>query len=54
MHCETNLPRFDRKDEDALKFPKNLEDLRRLNRILSVYMDQHFANVYVTFVITYI
>lgn len=43
-----------REDQDALKFPKNLEDLRRLNAILSVYIDQHFTNVYVTYFITYV
>ncbi|RCH90342.1 hypothetical protein CU098_001520, partial [Rhizopus stolonifer] len=41
-------------DRDDIKFPRNLEDLRRLNEILSVYMDKHFVNIYVTFVITYI
>ncbi|CAO3632154.1 unnamed protein product [Cunninghamella blakesleeana] len=49
-----NLPSVDPKDRDAIKFPKSLEDLRRLNRILSIYMDQHFINVYITFVATYI
>ncbi|KAI8078693.1 snare associated Golgi protein-domain-containing protein [Halteromyces radiatus] len=49
-----NLPSVDEEDRDALKFPRNLEDLRQLNRILSVYMDKHFINVYVTFVATYI
>lgn len=41
-------------DKDGLKFPRNLEDLRRLNAILSVYIDEHFLDVYITFVITYI
>ncbi|KAI9016342.1 snare associated Golgi protein-domain-containing protein [Phycomyces nitens] len=49
-----NLPAVDPQDKDALKFPKNLEDLRRLNAILSVYINQHFGNVYVTFFITYV
>ncbi|KAI8331507.1 snare associated Golgi protein-domain-containing protein [Chlamydoabsidia padenii] len=49
-----NLPSVDPEDKDVLKFPKNLQDLRQLNRVLSVYMDQHFINVYITFVITYI
>ncbi|KAI8340681.1 snare associated Golgi protein-domain-containing protein [Chlamydoabsidia padenii] len=46
-----NLPSV---DPDALKFPRNLEDLRQLNRILSGYIDKHFINVYITFVATYI
>lgn len=41
-------------DQDALKLPKSLEDLRRLNAILSAYIDQHFMNVYVTYFVTYI
>ncbi|CAO3651947.1 unnamed protein product [Mucor hiemalis] len=49
-----NLPAVNPEDKDGLKFPKNLEDLRRLNAILSVYMDEHFLNVYITFVITYV
>jgi uncharacterized membrane protein YdjX (TVP38/TMEM64 family) len=49
-----NLPAVRPEDQDALKFPKNLEDLRRLNAILSVYIDQHFTNVYVTYFITYV
>jgi hypothetical protein len=49
-----NYIRQPRGDKDAIKFPRNLEDLRNLNAILSVYIDQHYMNVYVTFVITYI
>ncbi|KAI9317593.1 snare associated Golgi protein-domain-containing protein [Dichotomocladium elegans] len=49
-----NLPAVDPDDQDAIKFPRNLKDLRRLNGILSTYIDQHFMNVYVTFVVTYI
>lgn len=41
-------------DQDALKLPKNLKDLQRLNAILSDYIDEHFVNVYVTYFITYI
>ncbi|OBZ84693.1 Transmembrane protein 41 [Choanephora cucurbitarum] len=49
-----NLPSINPEDRDDIKFPRNLQDLRRLNDILSVYMDQHFANVYITFFITYV
>ncbi|KAI8051055.1 putative transmembrane protein 41B [Gilbertella persicaria] len=41
-------------DRDDIKFPKNLEDLRKLNAILSVYMEQHLMQVYTIFFITYI
>lgn len=41
-------------DRDDIKFPRNLEQLRRLNEILSNYMDEHFINIYITFSITYI
>ncbi|CEG65641.1 hypothetical protein RMATCC62417_02382 [Rhizopus microsporus] len=41
-------------DRDDIKFPRNLEQLRRLNEILSTYMDEHFINIYITFSITYI
>ncbi|KAI9246407.1 hypothetical protein EDC94DRAFT_389325 [Helicostylum pulchrum] len=51
---ELNLPAVNPEDKDDLKFPRNLQDLRRLNAILSVYIDQHFINVYITFVGTYI
>lgn len=49
-----SLPAMNPHDRDAIKFPRNLEDLRKLNAVLSVYMDKHFVNVYVTFIITYI
>ncbi|CDS10850.1 hypothetical protein LRAMOSA11336 [Lichtheimia ramosa] len=49
-----NLPAVSPEDQDALKLPKSLEDLRRLNAILSAYIDQHFMNVYVTYFVTYI
>lgn len=43
-----------REDQDALKIPKSLKDLRRLNEILSNYIDEHFSNVYITYFVTYI
>ncbi|KAI8146045.1 snare associated Golgi protein-domain-containing protein [Fennellomyces sp. T-0311] len=49
-----NLPAVGPEDEDALKFPQNLKELRRLNEILSKYIDNHFINVYVTYFATYI
>ncbi|KAG2225234.1 hypothetical protein INT45_001457 [Circinella minor] len=49
-----NLPSVGPEDEDALKFPKNLKELRRLNEILSNYIDNHFINVYVTYFATYV
>ncbi|KAI9490820.1 snare associated Golgi protein-domain-containing protein [Zychaea mexicana] len=49
-----NLPAVGPEDEDALKFPKNLKELRRLNEILSKYIDNHFVNVYVTYFATYV
>ncbi|CEP16656.1 hypothetical protein [Parasitella parasitica] len=51
---ELNLPAMNPHDRDTIKFPRNLDDLRRLNAVLSIYMDKHFINVYVTFVMTYI
>ncbi|KAI9281651.1 snare associated Golgi protein-domain-containing protein [Sporodiniella umbellata] len=49
-----NIPAVNPKDRDDIKFPRCLEDLRRLNEILSVYMDEHFAKIYILFIITYI
>ncbi|KAG2206983.1 hypothetical protein INT47_008452 [Mucor saturninus] len=49
-----SLPAMNPEDKDGIKFPRNLEELRRLNAILSLYIDQYFLNVYFTFVITYI
>ncbi|KAL9547155.1 hypothetical protein PS6_007295 [Mucor atramentarius] len=44
-----NLPAMNPHDRDAIKFPRNLEDLRKLNAVLSVYMDKHFFNVLQSF-----
>ncbi|KAI8966929.1 snare associated Golgi protein-domain-containing protein [Mycotypha africana] len=49
-----NIPPLSPEERKELKFPTNLEDLRKLNAILFVYMDKNYFNVYSTFVITYI
>ncbi|KAI7864579.1 snare associated Golgi protein-domain-containing protein [Spinellus fusiger] len=49
-----NLPSLDPTDKDTIKIPSNLEELRRLKVVLSVYMEKHFGSVYTTFFITYI
>ncbi|KAI8882143.1 hypothetical protein K501DRAFT_221753 [Backusella circina FSU 941] len=51
---EYNLPEMNPHDKEKIKFPRNLEDLRQLNAILSIYIDHHFINVYTTFIAFYI
>ncbi|ORX57611.1 hypothetical protein DM01DRAFT_272862 [Hesseltinella vesiculosa] len=43
-----------RADREAVKIPRNLEDLYHLHQVLSQYIDQHFFNVYVTFVTSFL
>ncbi|KAI8381417.1 snare associated Golgi protein-domain-containing protein [Radiomyces spectabilis] len=49
-----NLPGLDKEDREAIHFPKNFDDLKALNAIMSGYIQQHFVNVYTTFFFTYI
>ncbi|KAI9477929.1 MAG: hypothetical protein EXX96DRAFT_230635 [Benjaminiella poitrasii] len=49
-----NLPAMNPNDRDVIRFPTSLEDLRKLNEVLTVYMDKHFVNIYVNFIVTYI
>jgi hypothetical protein len=41
-------------DKDAWKLPRNLEDLRKLNAVLAIYIGEHYWNVYFAFFSTYI
>ncbi|CAM0135065.1 unnamed protein product [Umbelopsis sp. WA50703] len=51
---KTNLPAVDDQDKDAWKLPRNLEDLRNLNAVLSIYIKEHYWNVLFAFISTYI
>ena len=41
-------------DSDAWKLPRNLKELRRLNAVLTVYIQEHYWNVYLAYVTSYI
>jgi hypothetical protein len=43
-----------RQDKKDMKLPKSLNDLRRMNQVLEVYIEQHFIRVYTTFITSYI
>ncbi|KAH8549616.1 snare associated Golgi protein-domain-containing protein [Umbelopsis sp. PMI_123] len=49
-----NLPAVDEEDKDAWKVPRNLDDLRRLNAALAIYIKEHYWNVYLAFFSTYV
>ncbi|KAI9279897.1 snare associated Golgi protein-domain-containing protein, partial [Umbelopsis sp. AD052] len=49
-----NLPAPNDEDKDAWKLPRNLEDLRKLNAVLAIYIGEHYWNVYFVFFSTYI
>ncbi|KAG2189389.1 hypothetical protein INT44_004531, partial [Umbelopsis vinacea] len=49
-----NLPAPNDEDKDAWKLPRNLEDLRKLNTVLAIYIGEHYWNVYFVFFSTYI
>ena len=45
---------YNSEDKDAWKLPRNLEDLRKLNAVLTIYIGEHYWNVYFAFFSTYI
>ena len=39
------FPDMDQEDQNSLKFPKDLDDAKKLGQVLSSYKEQYFAQV---------
>jgi len=50
----TTFPEVNEADKPDLKFPKDIEDAKKLGSVLSRYKEQYFAQVYAGFLCTYI
>jgi len=48
------FPEMNPEDQETIKFPKDLDDAKKLGQVLSRYKEQYFAQVFAGFVCVYI